>query len=245
MFRVVPVPKLSLSKEVKEGGERRCVDHAPRAFALRLNLSLTRSLLAHPASRLKRARIWPTARLLKDFNYYFLVILAAPYHTDSRQKGQFAARKMSAISCAERSLLEEEFLLLFSLTEFKDNIYTAANHNQQRNKRFHHYNNISYCLFDNTVLGFHSHTQSVSHRENFSFKAPLKYKQSKQKRTTLRRSSSHENIYKKYTCRKQCGEEVTKTIHSRKSKHSLTLTLTHTSIRYLLRFKIHHQIGEY
>lgn len=124
-----------------------------------------------------------TARLLKDFNYYFLVILAAPYHTHthSRQKGQFAARKMSAISCAERSLLEEEFLLLFSLTEFKYNIYTAANHNQQRNKRFHHYNSISYCLFDNTVLGFHSLTHTVSHRENFSFKAPLKYKESKQK----------------------------------------------------------------
>lgn len=60
MFRVVPVPKLSLKKENIYA--EACVEHA--SFALRLNLSFTRSLLAlldaiKPFSKLKRAWIWP------------------------------------------------------------------------------------------------------------------------------------------------------------------------------------------
>lgn len=104
-------------------------------------------------------------------------------------------------------------------------------------------------VFVRTILGFHSHSQS---QRKFLVQGTFKI-QTKQKRTTFKRSSSHTNIYKKYTWNtrvEKCGEKHTKKEDKRKlqklfihekSKHSLTLI----HIRYLLRFKIHHQIGEY
>lgn len=143
-----------------------------------------------------------TARLLKDLNYYFLVILAAPL-SHSRKRDNFRRHRNNATNfvCAERSLLEEEFYCFWVQTStVKTYIYTADKPQptaEIEKKSFHHYNSISYCLFEHSLR----FSLTLSHRENFSFKAPLKYKRNK-KRTTFKRSSSHKTkkyIYKKYT----------------------------------------------
>lgn len=162
MFRVVPVPKLSLSKEVKEGvGKKVCWPRPPRfraAFKFKFDALTARN----PASRLKRARIWPTARLLKDFNYYFLVILAAPYHTHTLEtEGTICGAKNVSNFVRRKITFGRRIFIAFQFKQSSKTTYiqqqTTTN---SENKRFHHYNSISYCLFDNTVLGFYSHTQS-------------------------------------------------------------------------------------
>lgn len=122
-----------------------------------------------------------TARLLKDFNYYFLVILAAPLsHSKKRDNFWWHRKNATKFVCVERSLLEEEF---FNAFEFKPvqlkHIYSRQTTTNSRNekKRFHHYNSISYCLFEHSLR----FSLTLSHRENFSFKAPLKYKRNKKK----------------------------------------------------------------
>lgn len=181
-----------------------------------------------------------TARLLKDFNYYFLVILAAPFSHSKKGTILGGTEKIPPISCVPKDhFWKKNFYYFWVQTSTVKHIYsrqTTTNNSNRKNKRFHHYNSISFCLFEYSLR----FSLTLSHRENFSFKAPLKYKRNK-KRTTFKRSSSHKtkkNIYKKYTRNtrvKKCGEsilkeeekKVTNTIHSRKSKHSLTLN-THS-----------------
>lgn len=117
---------------------------------------------------------------------------------------------MPPISCVPKDHFWKKNFYCFSVQTSTIKTYIQqTNHNQQqkqKKKSFHHYNSISYCLFEYNLR----FSLTLSHRENFSFKAPLKYKRNKKKRTTFKRSSSHEtkqkNIYKKYTCRKSAAK---------------------------------------
>lgn len=66
------------------------------------------------------------ARLLKDFNYYFLVILAAPW-SHTLEKGHnftMSAKKMRTISCGKITFGRRIFIA-FDFKPEQFNIYTA------------------------------------------------------------------------------------------------------------------------
>lgn len=116
-----------------------------------------------------------------------------------------------------------------------------------------HYNSISYCLFEHNLRFSLTHRQS---QRKFLVQGTFKIqtKQSKKKRTTFKRSSSHTQTFTKntpeiQTCRKvrrkKREDKKLQTHYSfTKQKQAFTHIKTNTHIRYLLRFKIHHQIGE-
>lgn len=86
---------------------------------------------------------------------------------------------MPPISCVPKDHFWKKNFYCFSVQTSTIKTYIQqTNHNQQqkqKKKSFHHYNSISYCLFEYNLR----FSLTLSHRENFSFKAPLKYKRNK------------------------------------------------------------------
>lgn len=182
-----------------------------------------------------------TARLLKDFNYYFLVILAAPFSHSKKGTILGGTEKIPPISCVPKDhFWKKNFYYFWVQTSTVKHIYSrqTTTNNSNRKKISVFTTTIAFpFVCSNTVLGFHSHsvTEKISRSRhlwntNETKNVPLL--------SGVLLTKQKKNIYKKYTRNtrvKKCGEsilkeeekKVTNTIHSRKSKHSLTLN-THS-----------------
>lgn len=129
IFRVVPVPNLSLENDKIKAG----VDHPFSPFKFKLSSKHKNALTDDASSaKVETGPNMAAARLLKDFYYYFLVILAAPL-SHTRKGNQFydGCEKMRTISCPKEITFGRRIFIAFDFKpeQFKTTYIQQTNHN--------------------------------------------------------------------------------------------------------------------